>query len=100
MSQQDVELVREAFAAMERDGLEGLLPRLDPEFEIEVPPELSAEPDVYRGEEGVRRYFRGFEGVMEEVRFEAEDFIDAGDGRVVVPSRMSARSAAAGLPVE
>ena len=29
---------------------------------IEIPPDLSAEPDVYLGHEGVRRYFAGFDG--------------------------------------
>ena len=28
---------------------------IDPEFEAVTAPELSAEPDVYRGHEGIRR---------------------------------------------
>jgi ketosteroid isomerase-like protein len=100
VARQDVDVVREAFQAFQREGAEAILDRIHPEFEIEVPPELSAEPDTYRGPDGVRRYFAGFEGVMEDVRFELDEFIDAGDGKVVVTGRVSARSAAAGLPVE
>ena len=92
--------MRETFEAFRREGVRALLDRIDPEFEIEVPPDLSAEPDTYRGPEGLRRYFAGFEGVMEDLRFDLEEFIDAGDGKVVAAGRMSARSAAAGLPVE
>jgi ketosteroid isomerase-like protein len=100
VAQQDVDAVREAFAAFQREGVDALLARIHPEFEIEVSPELSAEPDTYRGADGLRRYFAGFEGVMEDVRFEPEEFIDAGQGNVVATGRVSARSAAAGLPVE
>ena len=43
----------------------------DENIVIEIPPELSAEPDTYQGHDGVRRYFAGFDGMIEDVRYEA-----------------------------
>ena len=34
-----------------------------------TPANLAAEPDTYRGHEGIRRYFDSFYDVMDEVRF-------------------------------
>ena len=35
---------------------------------VEVPGSMSAEPDVYEGHAGARRYFAGFDGLIDEVR--------------------------------
>src|SRR5919109_3487748 len=91
--------MRRLIAAYERDGVEGVLELIDPEFEGIVPPELSAEPDVYRGPEGVRRWFSGFEGFLEDVRLEAEDFIPAGQ-RVLVRMVLKGRGVGSGIEVE
>ena len=37
-----------------------------------MPPELSAEPDVYIGHAGMRRYWESFHDALDEVRFELE----------------------------
>lgn len=95
-----VDLLSEGFRAVEREGVEGILPLLDPAFEVDVPPELSVEPDTYRGWDGMRRYFSSFEESMEEIRFEPEEMIDVGAGRVVVCLRVSARGRGTGIPVE
>jgi ketosteroid isomerase-like protein len=96
----NVELVKRAFETLAREGLEGILDFIHPEFETEIPPELSAEPDTYRGHEGVRRWFGGFEGYMEDVRLElVDDPIGAGD-KVVVPARLVARGSDSGIEVE
>ena len=70
--------------------MERILAFIHPEFEGSVPPEFSAEPDTYRGHDGIRRYFRTFQDAMEEVRFQPERFWDAGDA-VVVEMRLTAR---------
>ena len=92
MSQEDVDRLRAAYEAYNRRGVEAVFELIDPDFEAETAPELSAEPDVYRGYEGIRRYFSSFEEVMEGIRFEPEEFIDASDGEhVVVFVRVHAR---------
>jgi ketosteroid isomerase-like protein len=99
MSREDVDNVRRGFEALARDGVEALLDFIDPEFEATTSPELSPEPSTYRGHEGLRRYFDSFYEVMEEIRFEPEEFIDAGE-RVVVPVRLVARGRGTGIEAE
>jgi ketosteroid isomerase-like protein len=96
MSRENVDRVRRAFEALEREGVEGLLDFIDLEFEASTPPELSLEPTTYRGHDGIRRYFETFYEVMDEVRYEPEEFIDAGDC-VVVPTRLVARGRGTGI---
>jgi len=100
MSQENVEIVRSAYAALAEHGVEAVLAYADPEFESTTPPELATEPDTYRGHEGVRRYFAGFEGVMNEVRWEADELMEAPDERVVAGIRLLTRSVTTGLELE
>ncbi len=98
MSQQNVETVREAFEAVNRGEIERFLERVHPDFEVEISPELSAEPDSYRGQEGMRRYFRSFEDAMDEIRFQPERIWDAGES-VVVHARLTAKGRHTAIPV-
>ena len=100
MSRQDLELVRSMLETLNESGVEAALVRIHPDFEGITPPELSPEPDTYRGHEGIRRYFAGFEGVMDEVRWEADELMEAPDGRVVAGIRLVTRSVATGLELE
>ena len=99
MSAENVEIIRRGFEAFTDEGIEGLAPLIDPDMEATAPPELSTEPAVYRGMDGIRRWFAGFEGSMENVHFEADQFVDAGD-KVIVAARLVARGAGSGLQVE
>ena len=99
MSRENVDSVRRGLEAFRRGGVEALLDFIDPEFETTTPAELSVEPSTYRGHDGLRRYFESFYEVMEEIRFEAEEFVDAGE-RVVVPTRLIARGRGTGIDTE
>lgn len=88
MSSENVEALKQGYEAYAQAGFEAFLPLLDPEFELTTTPGLAAEPDTYRGAEGMRRYFESFEEVMEDIRFEPLEFIDAGD-HVIVPTRLT-----------
>ena len=85
--------------ALKRGDFEDLIQRIHPEFEFTTPAALSVEPDTYRGEEGVRRYFDSFYEAMDEVQFIPDEFIDAGE-HVVVPVTLRARGKETGLEVE
>jgi ketosteroid isomerase-like protein len=93
-----VEVLERLFAAYRERGVDGVLEFIHPEFVAVVGPELSAEPDEYRGHEGLRRYFAGFEG-MEDVRLRPEAMIEEGD-RVLVPFVLTGRGASSGIEVE
>ncbi len=96
MNETNVELVRERFAPMRDGDVEALLPLIHPDFEVTTPPGLAAEPDTYRGPEGIRRYFDSFYEIMDRVSFEPHDFIGVGE-RVVVPVTLRARGRTTGI---
>lgn len=95
----EVELVRTGFETLREGGVEALLPFIHPEFEMTTPANLAAEPDTYRGPEGIRRYFDSFYEAMDEVRFEPGEFREAG-GRVIAQSTLIARGRATGIEVK
>jgi len=99
MSQQNVELLRSALETYNEKGPEAILALIDPDFVAVIPSSLSVEPDSYHGLDGVRRYFELWSDVMDDVRFLAKEFIDAGD-QIVVPFRVVARSRETGLELE
>jgi ketosteroid isomerase-like protein len=100
VSRQDLEVVRSMLATLNESGVEAALDQIHPDFEGVTPPELSPEPDTYRGHEGIRRYFAGFEGVMDEVRWEADELMEAPNERVVAGIRLLTRSVATELELE
>ena len=97
MSDENVEIIRRGFETMQREGWQTLFSLIDPEFELTTPPDLAMEPDTYRGEAGLRRYFESFEDAMEEIQIVPEgEFLGAGD-KVFVPFRLSARGRETGI---
>lgn len=99
MPRDNIATLREGFDAMNSGDEERILAFAHPDFETAVPPEFSAEPDTYRGHEGIRRYFKLFDDDMEDVRFEADRLWEAGDV-VVAEVRLTARGKQTGIAVE
>jgi ketosteroid isomerase-like protein len=99
MSAADVEMVRSGFETLARDGVEGLLELIHPEFEMTTPQGLAAEPDTYRGREGMRRYWESFGDGMEGVEFVPRDFEDLGEGRVLNRAVLKGRGRSTGIEV-
>jgi ketosteroid isomerase-like protein len=93
-----VEVLERLFAAYQERGVVGALEFIDPEFVAVIGPDFSAEPDTYRGHDGVRRYFAAFEGI-DDVRLEAEAMIEEGQ-LVLVPMVLRGRGASSGIDVE
>jgi uncharacterized protein len=99
MSAQNVEVVRRGFEAFNSGDMVRILAFADPDFEAIVPPELSAEPDIYRGHDGIRRYFQTFQDAMDEIRFQPERFWDVGPS-VVALVRITAKGRQTAISVE
>jgi ketosteroid isomerase-like protein len=99
MSESNLELVRQGFDAMRDGDPDAMMPFIHPEFEVTTPPGLAAEPDTYRGPEGIRRYFESFYDAMDRVNFDAEEFIPVGD-LVVVRSVLRTRGRSSGIEAE
>jgi uncharacterized protein len=95
----NAEVVRRVFDVLNEKGVEAALDLIDEDVEAVIGPEVSAEPDVYRGHDGVRRYFAGFGGAFEDVRFEILDLAEEGDS-VIVETSLKGRGVASGLEMD
>jgi ketosteroid isomerase-like protein len=98
VTESNVELVQRLFDSFAEGGIEAALAALSEDLVIEIPPEMSAEPDSYHGHDGARRYFDGFDGMIEEIRYEALELIPVGDA-VLAHVRLSGRGVSSGLDV-
>jgi ketosteroid isomerase-like protein len=113
MSAEAVQVVRRAFEQASRvrdpsgrrldvldpDTLETVFGFFDPEIEVREDPRFP-EAGVFTGPEAVRRYFEQFIESFDEFTFEAEDFIDLGDDRVLILFRLRTRGKGSGANVE
>jgi ketosteroid isomerase-like protein len=93
-----VDLVRELFGRFNSDDRTAVLELLTEDFVAEIPPSLSAEPDVYEGREGALRYLEAFDGLIDDVHFEPIEFYDERDA-VIVELRLTGRGVSSGIEV-
>jgi ketosteroid isomerase-like protein len=99
MAESNVDLVRDLLQRFNGDDRDAIFELLSEDFFAEIPPALSAEPDVYEGHDGARRYLEAFEGLLEEVRFVVLEFHQEGE-EVIVDLLLKGRGAASGIEVE
>ena len=99
MAEPNVEVVRELYGRINGDDPGSIYELLSTDFKAEVPPSLSAEPDVYRGHAGVRRYMDAFQGHIDDVRFEVLGIYLEGE-EVIADMLIKGRGASSGIPVE
>ena len=96
MSQDGISVVRSAFEAINDGGVEAMLLFVAEDFEMQTPAALAAEPDTYRGHDGVRRWFSSFYDAVDSIRFELPR-LEEHNGRVVMAFRMTTRGRTTGL---
>ena len=99
MAGSNVDLVRELLERFNRHDHDALFELISEDFVAEVPPSLSAEPDVYEGHAGVRRYLEAFDGLMDDVRFVPLELHEEGD-HVIADLLLKGRGAVSGIEVE
>ncbi|MGI9180909.1 MAG: nuclear transport factor 2 family protein [Longimicrobiaceae bacterium] len=97
MSQQDVQTMREAYEAFNRQDIPAVLDRFDPQIEWIEPGGGRAPAGTYRGPQSVANdVFTTIPQNFDELRAEPEQFIDAGEYVAVVGRfRGKAKSGAA-----
>jgi ketosteroid isomerase-like protein len=100
MSESPVAVVRALFERANAGEIDGVVELLAPDGVFVVPPEASAEPDTYRGHEGVRRYFSGFDDILDDVRFELIEIDQVIDDTVLATTKLTGRGTTTGIPVE
>ena len=87
MSRENVEVVRKLYAASGDRDADTVLALYDPEVEFDYTRggvEAVMGREVYRGHEGLRRWFRAWYEVFEDVEHALDDVIDMGDEVVTV----------------
>jgi ketosteroid isomerase-like protein len=99
MSDENVEVVREAWEAWSRGDMGALFDFYDPEVEWDMTHSYVPDMGVFHGHEGIRDFFRQWRAFFAEYHAEAEEFVDAGD-RVIVRVRQGGRGRASTVHVE
>jgi uncharacterized protein len=95
---QAAEIVRLGFERLNANDLEGFLELADPEIELHDVPEIPGST-VYRGHEGIRRWWATVTEPMEELRFELGE-VTEGDERIAVVTRAAGRGRGSGAEVD
>ena len=103
MPEENVEVVRRVYEATARRDSDAVLALYDPEVEWDVSQDPTMVPmvgaGVYRGQDGLRRFFREWYEAWENIRNEPEELIDASDDSVVVVVTDRAQGRASGAEV-
>jgi ketosteroid isomerase-like protein len=101
MGQENVEVFKRAFDAINRGDAEALVAELDPEVEWHgaILMAMGGTQTVYRGHEGVREWLRDLYETLSDFQAEYPEILDLGD-RTVAIGRVRARGAASGAKIE
>jgi ketosteroid isomerase-like protein len=99
MSQENVEAVNTLFAAFARRDFEAAAGVLDPS--VEVRPAIVGGPEgvVYRGLDGMRRFWADIDAAWAEFRIAPEEFREL-DGEILVFGRAIARGRESGIVID
>jgi ketosteroid isomerase-like protein len=85
MSQANVELAQRCFDSYNRRDIEALRALNDPDVEVDWSASRGVEAGVYQGFDAVLRFYTGYFDAFDEIAFEPERFIEAGES-VVIPN--------------
>jgi ketosteroid isomerase-like protein len=101
MSQENVEVFKRAFDAVNRGDAEALVAELDPEVEWHgaILMAMGGTQTVYRGHEGVREWLRDLYETLSDFQAEYPEIRDLGD-RTVAIGRVRARGAVSEAQIE
>jgi ketosteroid isomerase-like protein len=101
MSQENVEIVRAVHASINRGDLDGVLSRWHPEAEYRaaIQQAVEGEPGVFRGHDGIRRWWRDLQDHWEDVNTEVLEVRDLGE-RLVVVFVVRGRGKSSGVAIE
>ena len=105
MSQENVEIVRRVYDAAARRDAATVLALYDPDIESDasqlgIAGIVGGDEVVYRGHDGLRRFFRDWHEAWTNIEYDFEELIDAGDEHVIAVVTRHARGRASGVEVE
>jgi ketosteroid isomerase-like protein len=97
MSQENVDMTADFIANYNRRDFDAALQHCDPDIDW-VLPELQAS-DSGKGTDAILRFFEGLDETFDELRLDAQEFVDGGD-RVAVRLRHHALGKGSGLELD
>ena len=97
MFHEDVERLRSAYEAYNEGGVEAIVERLAPQFQVRDR-ESSPDRQTRYGKEGIKQLFDSYMEAFDALRLEPEEFIDA-DDQIVVSLYQLARGKGSGAEV-
>jgi ketosteroid isomerase-like protein len=84
MSEENLEIVRRAFAAYDQGGIDAAVEFWHPDINWRAMEGALDDIGVFQGHDAMRRYYGQWEETFDDNRFEIEELIDAGDQVVAV----------------
>jgi ketosteroid isomerase-like protein len=99
VEEQRLALLRRGYDALSRRDLDAWLEDLAPGVEIHELPEIP-DTDIYRGHEGVRRWFEGTAEFVESWRWTLEEVVKESGDTVVVRAHVELVGVLSAVPVE
>ncbi len=100
MSQENVEIVREATDVFNRLDLDAFMALLSPDVVWEVNPELPGMREVYRGPTEVRAFQEEILELFESGHVEVRGLTELSDDRVFCETILTGRGKGSDLPIE
>jgi ketosteroid isomerase-like protein len=100
MSEENVEAVEATFAALNRNGVDGLLSHLTEDVDWRA---MEGAPDDHgpiHGKEAMRAYVQDWFDMFDDVRWEPVELIDAGGDQVVALVRLTGRAKLSGAETD
>lgn len=101
MSLENVEIVRRIYEAADRRDVATVFSLYDPKVELDPShvQVVGIGVGVYRGHDGLRNFFREWHEAWDEIEYDYDELIDAGE-HVVAVVRRHGRGRASGVEVE
>ena len=91
MSQENMELIRDAYRRVNGGGFAALADLLDPRFEMDAP--QGVESSQAHDKEGLGEWFRKMDEIWEELRFDPKEMTDLDEAREHITARWRPSSA-------
>ena len=99
MARENVDTVRRAYEALDREGVDALLEYFHPDLEYDITTASGPFAGMYHGHAEVRRFLVEYFDSWDYVRLVPEDFIEVGADQIVVPLRLQMRGKGSGIEV-
>jgi ketosteroid isomerase-like protein len=101
MSNENVEIVRRVYDAAARSDSAAIFALYDAEVELDnTRIFVGRAGGIYRGHDGLRRFFREWHEAWERIEYDFDELIDAGDEHVVSVVTRRARGQSSGVEVD